>query len=47
MRPVTNALISNNVVGPIDPYIVNNVVTGMKVILIDNRQPNGSPVPGL
>jgi hypothetical protein len=46
---LTNALISNNVIGPIDPraYVMNNTAPGTNVIIVHNTQPNGTSVPGL
>jgi hypothetical protein len=49
VRAVAHALVCNNTVGPIHPafYTIDNVVTGTKVILTNNTQPNGARVPGL
>ena len=49
VRAVANARVYNNTVGPMHPtsYTVNNAVTGAKLSLINNRQPNGASVPGL
>ena len=40
--PLTNATISNNIVGP-----SINMVSGTDVTLLNNRHPDGTPVPGL
>lgn len=49
LAPVNSALVYDNVIGPIDQtaYPTMNAVTGTRVILSNNRQPNGASVPGL
>jgi hypothetical protein len=43
---VNNAVISNNVIGPID-YTITNAALGTDITLYNNRQPDGTPVLGL
>jgi hypothetical protein len=47
LQELHNALICNNVIGQAANSILANRAVGVRVILSNNRQPNGAPVPGL
>jgi hypothetical protein len=46
LQDLNNALIYDNVIGPLD-YSVTNRAIGVGVILSNNHQPDGTPIPGL
>jgi len=47
LQDLNNALIYNNVIGNAPGSILTNRAIGTGVILSNNRQPDGTPVPGL
>ena len=43
---VNNAVITNNVIGPLN-YLIYNAALGTNIMMYNNREPNGTPVLGL